>query len=138
MQLGKPLFTHDLHVLTTLMAEVCAIANPRPITSIPSEANDPQALIPNMLMTLKTKPSPRHVVRQDLYSRKRQQCVQYLANQFWVRWRRELLQNRQQRCRWHKATTNLKEGDVLLREKECSCKNWPLGRVVKIYYSKDD
>ncbi|XP_006811475.1 uncharacterized protein LOC102805097, partial [Saccoglossus kowalevskii] len=53
VQLGKPQFTHDL--LSTLMAEVCAIINARPITTISSDANDPLALSPSMLLTMKTQ-----------------------------------------------------------------------------------
>ncbi|XP_070538146.1 uncharacterized protein [Ptychodera flava] len=139
-QLGKQQYTHDL--LTTLMAEASAIVNSRPITTVSSDANDPQALTPNMLLTMKTQsptPPPGSFVQQDLYSRKRWRRVQYLADQFWIRWRKEYLQNRQPRPKWNKSTINVKEGDVvLLREKEYARNSWPLARIVKVYPSDDN
>ncbi|XP_070549479.1 uncharacterized protein [Ptychodera flava] len=84
-QLGKQQYTHDL--LTTLMAEASAIVNSRPITTVSSDANDPQALTPNMLLTMKTQsptPPPGSFIQQDIYSRKRWRRVQYLAYQFWI------------------------------------------------------
>ncbi|XP_070550848.1 uncharacterized protein [Ptychodera flava] len=139
-QLGKQQYTHDL--LTTLMAEASAIVNSRPITTVSSDANDPQALTPNMLLTMKTQsptPPPGSFVQQDIYSRKRWRRVQYLADQFWIRWRKEYLQSRQPRPKWNKSTINVKEGDVvLLREKEYARNSWPLARIVKVYPSNDN
>ncbi|XP_070581564.1 uncharacterized protein [Ptychodera flava] len=139
-QLGKQQYTHDL--LTTLMAEASAIVNSRPITTVSSDANDPQALTPNMLLTMKTQsptPPPGSFVQQDIYSRKRWRRVQYLADQFWIRWRKEYLQSRQPRPKWNKSTINVKEGDVvLLREKEYARNSWPLARIVKVYPSDDN
>ncbi|XP_077866173.1 uncharacterized protein LOC144353755 [Saccoglossus kowalevskii] len=83
VQLGKPQFSHDL--LTTLMAEVSAIVNSRPITTVPSDSKDPVALTPNMIVTMKTgpvPPPPGEFSQQDLYSRNRWCRVQYLAGQF--------------------------------------------------------
>nr|XP_034315801.1 uncharacterized protein LOC117685500 [Crassostrea gigas] len=45
--------THD--VLTTLMAEVCAIVNNRPLTDVSSDTEAPTLLTPSMLLTMKTK-----------------------------------------------------------------------------------
>ncbi|XP_070550618.1 uncharacterized protein [Ptychodera flava] len=124
----KQQYTHDL--LTTLMAEASAIVNSRPITTVSSDANDPQALTPNMLLTMKTQsptPPPGSFVLQDIYSRKRWRRVQYLADQFWIRWmRKEYLESCQPRPKWNKSTINVKEGDmVLLREKEYARNSWP-------------
>nr|XP_006822098.1 PREDICTED: uncharacterized protein LOC102801682 [Saccoglossus kowalevskii] len=140
VQLGRPQFTHD--TLTTLMAEVCAVVNAKPITTIPSDANDPQALSPDMILTMKPHslpPPPGDFVQQDLYSRKQWRRTQYLADQFWIRWRKEFLQIRQTRRKWNETTLNIKEGDiVLLRDKEHCRNNWPLARIIKVYPSDDN
>lgn len=87
--------TFDSSSLRTYLYGVMAIVNSRPIT--PHLLNDPtrpQPLTPNLLLTMKTSvilPPPGDFVRQDLYVRKRWRRVQYLANEFWHRWRKEYL-----------------------------------------------
>ena len=49
LQLGKHQLTHE--VLTTFLAEACAIVNSCPLTTVPSDADDPQAITPLMLLT---------------------------------------------------------------------------------------
>ena len=78
--------THEL--LVTLMSEAAAIVNSRPITSIPSDTDEPLPLTPSSLLTQKTRPLgplPGKFVSQDLYARRRWRKVQYLAEQFWIR-----------------------------------------------------
>ena len=53
--LGQSQLTHKLPM--TLMAEVVAIVNARPIAALPSEVDDPQPLSPAMLLTMKTRPA---------------------------------------------------------------------------------
>ena len=72
LDLGRSQLTHELRV--TLMTEVTAIVNARPLTTMPSDADEPQPLSPAMLLTKKTRPlaSPPGVfVPSDLYSRRR-------------------------------------------------------------------
>ena len=80
--------THE--VLSTLMAEVTAIVNNRPLVAISSDPSAPEILTPSTLLTQKTatlKSTPGNFVPQDLYSKKWRQ-VQLLANRFWSRWRK--------------------------------------------------
>ena len=139
LRLGKHQFTNE--ILSTFMAEACGIVNSCPITSVSSDANEPQALTPAMLLTTKMQPlhpPPGDFVKEDLVARKRWRQVQYLANQFWIRWRQEYLQGLQPRRKWSESKPNLAEGDVvLLREKENPRCYWPLARVVKTYNSDD-
>ena len=67
------------------MVEVTRIVNARPISTVPSDVEQPQPLTPSMLLTMKTKPlvSPSGVfTREDLYSRKYWKRAQYLSDQF--------------------------------------------------------
>ena len=78
--------THKL--LVTLMAEVTAIVNPRPIALVPTDVEEPQPLSPSMLLTMKARPAgtpPGVFVRTDLYARCWWGRVQYLADQFCLR-----------------------------------------------------
>ena len=139
-ELGKTQLTHEL--LVTLMAEVTAIVNARPIPALPSDTDDPLPLSPAMLLTMKAHPlgpPPGDFVPADLYARRRWKRVQYLADQFWLRWRREYLQNLQTRQKWSQPERNLVEGDVMLVKDEGQYRNdWPLGRVTEAIKSDDD
>ncbi|KAK3727498.1 hypothetical protein QZH41_018364 [Actinostola sp. cb2023] len=61
-------------ILVTLMAEVSAIVNARPIASVPTDVDDPQPLSPSMILTMKTRPlgpPPGEFLPADLYARRR-------------------------------------------------------------------
>lgn len=139
-ELRKAQLTHEL--LVTLMAEVAAIVNARPITALPSDVDDPLPLSPNMLLTMKTRPlgpPPGDFVAADIYARRRWRRVQYLADQFWLRWRREYLQTLQPRKKWSHLRRNLVEGDVVLVKEEGEYRNdWPMGRVTEAIKSDDN
>ena len=53
-ELGGHQLTHEL--LATLMAEKTAIVNARPISTIPTNADEPQPLSLSMRLTMKTRP----------------------------------------------------------------------------------
>lgn len=138
-QIGSPQLTHEL--LATLMAEVAAIVNSRPLTTVPSDTEEAQPLSPSMLLTAKERPlnpPPGDFVPEDLYARRRWRRTQYLADQFWTRWRREYLQNLQRRPKWQDSRPNLVEGDlVLIKDEETRRYLWPLGKVTKAIQSAD-
>lgn len=139
-ELGKPQLTHEL--LITLMAEVVAIVNARPISALPSDPDDPQPLSPATLLTMKTRPAgppPGQFLRPDIYARRRWRRVQFLAEQFWTRWRREYLQSLQPRRKWTETQRDLRVGDVVLMRDEAQHRNdWPLGRISEAIRSEDD
>ena len=85
----------DDETLRTFLVEAETIVNGRPLT-----IDGLEPLTPNMLLTMKTKivlPLPNTFERNDLYCRKRWRRVQYLANEFWSRWKREYMQSLQVR-----------------------------------------
>ena len=139
LEVGSSQLTHEL--LVTLMAEVTGIVNARPISAIPSEVGQPQPLTPAMLLTMKTRPlapPPGTFTPQDLYARRRWRRAQYLADQFWVRWKREYLGNLQARPKWNERQRNLTVGDVVtVREKDAHRNDWPMGRILEAIKSDD-
>ena len=83
-------------------------------------------------------PPPGEFQQPDLYSRKRWHRVQYLANQFWFRWKREFLQNLQRRSKWSGVSRNMSVGDVVLINEENIPRNqWHMGRVVEVNVDDD-
>lgn len=73
-----------------------------------------------------------------MYARKRWRHIQYLAEQFWNRWRREYLSNIATRQRWHISRRNLKVGDIVIERMDDLPRNeWRLARVEETVADKD-
>ena len=125
--------------LNTLMCEVEAVINSRPLTNISDDCSDPNPLTPNHLLTMREGP---YVVGEmnskDMYCKRRWRHIQYLADLFWKRWKQAYLLSLQERQKWHTKDRNLSVGDVVLVTDEGSPRcHWPLGRVCKVKVSQD-
>lgn len=132
----------DTSSLRTYLYEVMAIVNSRPITShLLNDPSGPQPLTPNLLLTMKSSvifPPPGDFVREDLYLHKRWRRVQYLANEFWHRWKREYLLSLQQRQKWQKTRRNVKVNDIVIIQDDAAFRNdWKLAKVTAVYPSED-
>ena len=109
----------------------------RPIVVTP---NDPEntPLTPNHVITMTPSnllPPPGLFVKEDLYIRKRWRRVQFIAEQFWSRWRKEYLASLQKRQKWITAQRNLTVGDiVLVTDHDTPRSEWPMAivKAVKI------
>ena len=122
--------------LRTLMTKVECIVNSRPLTFPSGDATDLQPLTPNHILTMKSKvvmPPPGDFQKDDVYLRKRWRRVQYMANIFWTRWKREYLQTLQARTKWNQPKRNIEIGDIVLIKDENTARNyWPMARVVNV------
>lgn len=125
--------------LSTLMCEVEAIINSRPLTNCSSDHLDLEPLTPNHLLIMRSSPLVVGKMDQtDMYCRKRWKQVQYLADVFWKRWLHEYLLTLQERQKWHVTSKNLQVGDVVLMMEENSPRcHWPLGRVDAVKMGRD-
>lgn len=120
----------------TVLCEVEAILNDRPITKLSGDPNDLEALTPNHLLTMKRKPvlPPGLFEKTDLYIKRRWRQVQYISDLFWKRWIREYLPLLQERQRWSKERRCLVPGDiVLVADATAPRGSWLLGRVLETY-----
>lgn len=133
----KPL-THE--VLCTLMAEVCAIVNGRPITPISHDVDSPILLTPSMLLTQKSGNSDAshiEVTLKDMYAAQWKH-VQALSDIFWKHWKQDYLNTLQQRRKWKTKQRNVKRNDiVLVRDKQAHRGDWLLGIVTETFPSED-
>ena len=120
--------------LQTLFCEVESIVNSRPITMVTYDVNDVEALTPNHMLLLNTKPQlpPTVTSDSDTYARRRWRQVQYLSDVFWSRWVKEYLPQLQARQRWVSPRRNIKVDDVVVLVDEHAPRNsWLLGRVLQ-------
>ena len=122
--------------LRTLLAETEAIVNSRPLTvDTLGDVQSKQPICPSNILTMKSKvvlPPPSHFVKADEYRRKRWRCIQHIANEFWVRWRKEFLWLLQSRHKWNKKQRNFQNGDIVLLKTEANRNQWPMAKVVDI------
>ena len=132
--------TMDDEGIMTLMCEVEAILNARPLTKVSDDPRDMNALTPNHLLLLKSNESfpPGVFKRNDQYSQRRWRQIQYMAEMFWKRWVKEYLPILQSRQKWHEVTRNIAEGDiVLVVEQNIPRGDWPLGRIIEVNRGRD-
>ena len=132
----------DDEALRTLMTEVEIVIDSRPLTvENLSEPGSPEPITPNHFLTSKTDivlPPPGSLERLVLFSRKRLRRVQFIANQFWFRVRREFSPFLCTRQKWNLPQRHCKVGDiVIIREDDLPRNQWPLGRVTEVIHSKD-
>lgn len=135
---GPTRLSHE--VLSTLMAEVMAIINARPMVPISHDAEVPEMLSPATLLTQKASviPAPLGNFELDHLCKVQWRQVQNLADSFWKRWRLEYLPTLQPRRKWSSEKPGLQEGDiVLIKDIQTKRNEWPLGRIVKAIASSD-
>lgn len=135
---GASAFTFEQ--LTTLLTQIEAILNSRPLTPLTTDPNDLEPLTPSHFLIgrkLTSLPEPNYseippTRLSDL------QRVQQLLQSFWKRWHSEYLHELQQRRKWTKPVPNITEGTlVLLKLDNASSLSWPLGRVTKVIHGAD-
>ena len=132
----------DDELLRTLMVEAEAIVNSRPLTYTDvSSTSSLEPLSPSHILTLKSKvvlPPPGIFQRADIYCHRRWRRVQYLANEFWNRWKTEFLPTLQERRKWIKLQPDLQKDDVVLMVDENTPRcQWSLARVVETFPGED-
>lgn len=126
----------DEEGLHTVLCEVEAIINSRPITKASTDPNDLEALTPNHLLLLKTSPSlpTGNYQEVDVYAHRRWKQVQYMSDLFWRRWVKEYLPQLQERQRWTGVKRNLIPGDIVLIVDNTAPQNsWLMGRVLQTF-----
>lgn len=122
--------------LQTLLVQIEAILNSRPLTPISADPKDLNALTPGhfligSLLTSYPEPQLDGLPTNRL---SRWQHVEQLRQNFWRRWSREYLHQCQQRNKWQMQNVSIYNGQmVLLKEDNTPPLLWPLGRIIEIY-----
>ncbi|XP_059097362.1 uncharacterized protein LOC131891740 [Tigriopus californicus] len=126
--------------LNTLMCEVEAILNGRPLTPVSDDPNDMEPLTPNHLLLQRSGPTyPPGIFRDaDQYAKHRWRQVQHLADVFWKRWSREYVTSLVSRSKWQEKRRNVSVNDLVLLVMENTMRSqWPLGRIMETYPDGD-
>nr|CAH7749587.1 unnamed protein product [Callosobruchus chinensis] len=124
----------------TLLVEVEAIMNSRPISPLSSSHHDLNPLTPSHFLLGRTSncipdPDLRSISlnRLDIY-----QHLQQMKQHIRSRWSKEYVTELQQRCKWKSTQGELKEGDmVIIKEDNLPPLKWKLGRVTSLHSGSD-
>ena len=130
----------DSASLRTAFYEVAAIVNNRPLGTVNISNDEETPVTPNMIMTgrKESTPPPPGQFDEAIYCRARWKRVQWIAEEFWRKWKLEYLDNITRRQKWTRPEDNLKVGDVVLIVESNEPRNcWNVGRVEGVYPGKD-
>lgn len=127
-------------VLETIAIEAESIVNSRPLTYIPLDNAEQEALTPNHFLLYGTQginqPS-RDMGAEYTTLRDSWKLAQYLVDIFWQRWVREYLPNLARRTKWFRPVKPMKPGDLVVVVDEGKRNGWLRGRIVEVMPGKD-
>ncbi|XP_063993673.1 uncharacterized protein LOC135171215 [Diachasmimorpha longicaudata] len=124
----------------TLVIEIEAVLNSRPLAPMSSDPNDLLALTPGHFLIGESLTCPRQQDFTDIPTNRLSswQHIQKLKQHFWTRWHREYISELSLRSKWSKGKHHIQEGTiVLLKEDNLPALQWALGRIVKVYPGAD-
>lgn len=127
--------------LETLLIQIEAILNSRPLTPISSDSNDLIFLTPGhfLIGTPITSYPESSLEKLPINRLSRWQYVQQLQQRFWRRWSREYLHQCQQRNKWETQNASIHVGQmVILKEDNTPPLSWSLGKIQEIHLGDDN
>lgn len=124
----------------TVLAQIEALLNSRPLTPLSSDANDFSALTPGHFLTLEplSMLPEEQFVDLNISPLNRWKLLQKMHQDFWRRWHQEYVHTLQQRMRWNKIHQEVAVGTlVLIVNEQCNPMKWSMGRIVALHKGTD-
>ncbi|UYV73931.1 hypothetical protein LAZ67_11001496 [Cordylochernes scorpioides] len=128
----------NYEVLLTLLAQIEACLNSRPLTFVSNDPNDLTALTPGHFFIGNAM---RHDAESDhstLNLRSRWDLIQPQRDYFWNRWSCEYLHQLQERRKWRTSHPDVNIGDLVMLKEQNKPLQWKLARIVQIFPGEDD
>ncbi|XP_036147477.1 uncharacterized protein LOC118647191 [Monomorium pharaonis] len=126
--------------LNTVLVQVEACMNSRPLSQLSSHPNDMQPLTPAHFLIGEPLTNLPDIDLTDapVNRLKRWQLIQRIAQHFWKRWSVEYLTSLQGKCKWTKERKNLAKDDiVLIVDENAPPLQWKMGRVLDLHPGTD-
>lgn len=128
-------------LLYTIICQIEACLNSRPLTPLSNDPNDLNPLTPNhFLMGTNASVIPELDVRNILCNRRDQyQNMTELIQSFWSRWKKDYLGELQRRNKWQTSSQrSLKKDDlVIVKEDNLPPAVWRMARVISSHPGSD-
>ncbi|XP_073979979.1 uncharacterized protein [Rhodnius prolixus] len=125
----------------TIICQVEAILNSRPLTALSSSPDDLQVLTPGhfLIMRPMTALPTSDSLNQRTALKSKWAMAQFTVSQFWKRWHKEYLLEQQAMLKWHSPSFPAAEGQVVvIMDDNLPPLQWSLGRSAKLHYGRDN
>ena len=126
--------------LATILAQIEACLNSRPLVPLPCEGDTIEPLTPGHFLIgrpLEALPDPSASYQSISLLRQWHLC-QHITRHFWKRWSTKYISIIRRYVNWHHPSQNMQVGDlVLLQEDNLVPTKWPMGRTVDTHPGKD-
>jgi hypothetical protein len=125
---------------STVLTQVEAILNSRPLTPLSSDPHDYLPLTPSHFLVGRplTAPVQDDVKEVSSHRLTRYQHIEHIRQHFWNRWSKEYVAELQTRTKWKHQGEDLKEDTlVLVKEDNQPPLKWSLGRIHKTHPGRD-
>ena len=136
--IGDSLLTFE--ELSTLLSQIEAVLNSRPLEPLSEDPDDLTALTPGHFLigeAQTTVPEPS-LDEGNLSRLSRWQLIQQKLQSFWKHWSSGYIQQLQSTSKWHHRTSDVKIGSlVLLSDERFPASKWPLARVLSLQPGSD-
>ncbi|XP_077262598.1 uncharacterized protein LOC143897666 [Temnothorax americanus] len=136
--IGETKLTYE--EMATVLAQVEACLNSRPLQALSDDPEDLTALTPGHFLigsALKAVPEPS-LAEESTSRLSRWQLLQRIRDQFWDRWSKEYLHTLAHRPKWVKASEEIQVGRLcLLRNETTPPTKWPLARIEELHPGGD-
>ncbi|XP_034944944.1 uncharacterized protein [Chelonus insularis] len=136
--IGDSLFTYE--ELSTLLVQIEAVLNSRPLEPLSADSTDISALTPAHFLVgepLVTLPEPS-LEDVPMPSLSRWQFIQQRLQSFWSKWSKQYLQQQLAISKWKHPFHNITVGSlVLLTDERFPPTKWPLARVIEVFPGSD-
>ncbi|XP_031635226.1 uncharacterized protein LOC116348388, partial [Contarinia nasturtii] len=126
--------------LSTLLAQIEACVNSRPLCSFSSDPNDVGVLTPAHFLVGESLISPPEQCHLETKAGwlTRWQKVQQMAQHFWKRWQSDYLNQLQVKSKWFNRENSLRVNDMcLIRDENLPPTQWKTGRVTDVHPGED-
>lgn len=127
--------------LYTVLTEIEAILNSRPLLPLSSDVNDTNYLTPGhfLIGAAMTSFPEVDLTNENTNRLKFWTTLSKLKQDFWKAWSRDYLTQLQSRPKWINEHPNLKVGDlVIVRSDNTAPYQWPMARILKIFPGPDN
>ncbi|XP_026467804.1 uncharacterized protein LOC113371391 [Ctenocephalides felis] len=125
----------------TVLTQIEAILNSRPISPLSSDPNDYDSLTPGHFLIGKSLISTPDPSVFDIPDNKlsRYQRLQKLVQHFWKRWHKEYISELQGRTKWQvQQSQQIEIGEmVVIKEENLPPMQWKLGRIIETHPGDD-